>query len=880
PLTLLDYCPPSAMVFLDEPGRVKEVVDFHHQEAMEHQVTLLKGGLALLGQERAILDFGALWQRMEKRRTISASLLPKRPSFMRSPYAISAVTKSIPAFFGQVKLFAQEVERWHANHYTVVILTATDERSRRVHHMLSEYGVESVIRPELQSGPLPGEVVITLGSLETGFEWPQARLIVLTDEEVFGKPKKKRRQRGSADGIRISSHRELSVGDLVVHVNHGIGRYLGVTTLEVGGVHRDYLHIKYGGEDKLYVPTDQVGLVQKYVGAGNEEKEPKLHTLGGADWNRVKTRVQESVREMAEDLVKLYAARQATPGYAFAPDTPWQREFEDMFSYEETPDQLQSIAEVKADMELSRPMDRLLCGDVGYGKTEVAIRAAFKAVMDGKQVAVLVPTTILAQQHYNTFRERFGGFPINVALMSRFRSTKENKETALKLMDKKVDVVIGTHRLLAKDIKFADLGLLVIDEEQRFGVAHKEKIKQLKTNVDVLTLSATPIPRTLHMAMIGIRDLSVIETPPEDRFPVQTYVVEWNDEMIKEAILREMDRQGQVFFVHNKVQNIDYIAQQLSELVPEARIAVAHGQMPETKLEQIMLEFLDGEYDILLATTIIESGLDMPNVNTIILNDADKFGLSQLYQLRGRVGRSNRLAYAYFTYRRDKQLSEVAEKRLSAIKEFTELGAGYKIALRDLEIRGVGNLLGPQQHGHVAAVGFELYSQLLEEAIAEFKGSPQAPRVEVTVELNVEAYIPANYISDAAQKIEFYKRINEIKSAQDIDDVEEEMEDRFGDLALPVRNLLAVARIKLLAQAARVTTISQQNGLVALKPHSGFSYHPLQVGPIVREFRGALDYSQGKQQSFTLRGAGLTDAALLAQVEKVLTHLVAIADRV
>ncbi|MFS8612948.1 MAG: transcription-repair coupling factor, partial [Planifilum fulgidum] len=541
------------------------------------------------------------------------------------------------------------------------------------------------------------------------FEMSTARLAVVTEGEVFTQRRRRARRIAKMDyAEKIKDYQDLKPGDYVVHVNHGIGRYMGIETLEVDGRHKDYLLIQYAGNDKLYVPVEQIELVQKYI--GSEEKKPKVYSLGGSEWSKVKNRVRSSVKDIAAELIELYAKRQAAKGYAFSKDTPFQREFDAMFPYEETPDQLRSIEEIKRDMERDKPMDRLLCGDVGYGKTEVAIRAAFKAVMDGKQVAVLVPTTILAQQHYETFRERFADFPVEIQVLSRFRTRKEQKELIKGLKDHTVDIVIGTHRLLSKDVQFRDLGLLIIDEEQRFGVKHKEKIKQMKHNVDVLTLTATPIPRTLHMAMIGVRDLSVIETPPENRFPVQTYVLEYSAALVREAIERELARGGQVYFLYNQVQNIEQMAEQVRSLVPEARVAVAHGQMPEAELEKVMLDFLDGEYDVLVSTTIIETGVDIPNVNTLIIYDADKMGLSQLYQLRGRVGRSNRIAYAYFTYQRDKVLTEAAEKRLQAIKEFTELGSGFKIAMRDLAIRGAGNLLGAEQHGHIASVGFELYS--------------------------------------------------------------------------------------------------------------------------------------------------------------------------
>jgi transcription-repair coupling factor (superfamily II helicase) len=641
----------------------------------------------------------------------------------------------------------------------------------------------------------------------------------------------------------------------VVHVNHGIGKYLGIVTLEINGVHKDYLHIKYQGSDKLYVPVDQIDLVQKYV--GSEGKEPKLYKLGGSEWKRVKRKVQSSIQDIADDLVKLYAEREASRGFAFSPDGDMQREFEAAFPYKETEDQLRSIQEIKRDMEKEKPMDRLLCGDVGYGKTEVAIRAAFKAVMDGKQVAMLVPTTILAQQHFETVTERFHGYPIKVGLLSRFRTRKEQNETIKGLRNGTIDMVIGTHRLLSKDIQFRDLGLLIIDEEQRFGVSHKEKIKKLKTNVDVLTLTATPIPRTLHMSMVGVRDLSVIETPPENRFPVQTYVLEYNDQMVREAIERELARDGQVYFLYNRIEDIERKAEEIARLVPDARVAYAHGRMTESQLETVILGFLEGEYDVLVTTTIIETGVDIPNVNTLIVNDADRMGLSQLYQLRGRVGRSNRVAYAYFTYRKDKVLAEASEKRLQAIKEFTELGSGFKIAMRDLSIRGAGNLLGAQQHGFIDSVGFDLYSQMLKEAIEARKGTDgeeeKLPPFEV--ELEIDAYIPDAYIKDGYQKIEMYKRFRGIETLEDVEELKEEMIDRFGEYPQQVSDLFTIAEMKVYAKEAMLSSIKQNKQLITIlmSEKGSKQVNGPKVVDIVRKYGRSAGFGmEGNQLKITL----------------------------
>jgi transcription-repair coupling factor (superfamily II helicase) len=615
---------------------------------------------------------------------------------------------------------------------------------------------------------------------------------------------------------RIKSYSEIKPGDYIVHVHHGIGKYLGVVTLEVNGNFKDYLDIRYRGEDKLFVPADQIDLIQKYVASG--EKEPKLHKLGGVEWKKTKSKVSAAVKDIADDLIKLYAKREAEKGHAFAEDDDMQRSFENAFPYDETEDQLRSITEIKHDMEKERPMDRLLCGDVGYGKTEVAIRAAFKAVLDGKQVAFLVPTTILAQQHYETMKERFAGFPVEVALLNRFRTKKQQTETLKGLSTGTVDIIVGTHRLLSKDVVYHDLGLLVVDEEQRFGVTHKEKLKQLKTNVDVLTLTATPIPRTLHMSMLGVRDLSVIETPPANRFPVQTYVMEHNFTLIREAIEREMGRGGQVFYLYNRVEDMTRKVDEIKQLVPDARVGFAHGQMGETALESVILSFLEGEYDVLVTTTIIETGIDIPNVNTLIVHDADRMGLSQLYQLRGRVGRSNRVAYSYFLYQRDKVLTEVAESRLQAIKEFTELGSGFKIAMRDLSIRGAGNLLGAQQHGFIDSVGFDLYSQMLQDAIEEKQtGVVKSEQVDMEISLPVNAYLPDDYIRDGFQKIQMYKRVKAIKSEADYFELIDEMTDRFGDMPLQADLLLRIARMKAWGLLVGVESIKKQQAKIEVQ---------------------------------------------------------------
>ncbi len=807
PASLLDYLPENGLLLLDEVSRLQETSENLDEEEAEWQTSLLAEGKTI---HTAFVShsFSDLLQK-NKRPILYLSLFLRHVPHTHPQNIVNISCKQMQNFHGQMPLLKAELERWKKAKYAIVFLAANAERMRKLQSVLEDYEMDA---SPLPGGALPmhGKIQIIQGDLGTGFELPMQKLAVITEEELFKKRAKKpaRRQKLS-NAERIKSYSELQVGDYVVHVNHGIGKYLGIETLEINGIHKDYIHIQYQGSDTLYVPVDQIDQVQKYV--GSEGKEPKIYKLGGSEWKKVKKKVESSVQDIAEDLIKLYAEREASKGYAFSPDTEMQREFEAAFPYQETDDQLRSIEEIKRDMESEKPMDRLLCGDVGYGKTEVALRAAFKAIMDGKQVAFLVPTTILAQQHYETIRERFQGYPIEIGLLNRFRTRKQQSETIQGLKNGTVDIVIGTHRLLSKDVAFKDLGLLIIDEEQRFGVSHKEKIKQLKANIDVLTLTATPIPRTLHMSMIGVRDLSIIETPPENRFPVQTYVMEHTPELIREAIERELARDGQVFVLYNRIEDIDIRAEEISMLVPDARVTYAHGRMSENELESVLLAFLEGQYDVLVTTTIIETGVDIPSVNTLIVYEADKMGLSQLYQLRGRVGRSNRVAYAYFTYRKDKVLNEVAEKRLQAIKEFTELGSGFKIAMRDLSIRGAGNILGAEQHGFIDSVGFDLYSQMLKEAIEKRRGVEQEEKpADVEIDIEIDAYIPDTYISDGLQKIDMYKRFKAISTLEELEELREEMLDRFGEYPDEVDYLFQIAEMKVYAK---------QNGVESIKQH-------------------------------------------------------------
>jgi transcription-repair coupling factor (superfamily II helicase) len=864
--SILNFLPTNAIMVLDEPARIQETAKQLEREEGEWQTALLEQGEILPSLK---LSYTIEEVVKTKHQRIYLSLFMRQLPQMQAQNIVQFLCRSMQQFHGQMHVLKVELERLVKAKYAILFTASTDERLARLIRVLQDYGMEISRYSEASSLPA-GIPVVSVSSLLVGFEMSGLKLAVITEGEVFTQKQRRVRRSTKLDHAeKIKDYQELKPGDYVVHVNHGIGKYRGIETLSVAGLHKDYLHIQYAGNDKLYVPVEQIDQVQKYV--GSEERIPRVYSLGGSEWSKIKNKVRTAVADIAQDLIKLYAKRQEARGYAFHADTPFQREFEALFPYEETPDQLRSSEEIKQDMEKAQPMDRLLCGDVGYGKTEVAIRAAFKGIMDGKQVAVLVPTTILAQQHYETFRERFADFPIEVHVLNRFRNRKEQKETIAGLKSGTIDIVIGTHRILSKDLGFRDLGLLVIDEEQRFGVKHKERIKELKTNIDVLTLTATPIPRTLHMAMMGVRDLSVMETPPENRFPVQTYVIEYSAALVREAIERELARGGQVYFLYNQVNSIDRMADQIRMLVPEARVAVAHGQMVDAELERVMLDFLDGDFDVLVSTTIIETGVDIPNVNTLIIYNADKMGLSQLYQLRGRVGRSNRIAYAYFTYQRDKVLSETAEKRLQAIKEFTELGSGFKIAMRDLSIRGAGNLLGAEQHGHIATVGFEMYSQMLKEAVGELQGSSETKEVsEPQLDFNVDAYLPSSYITDEKQKIELYKKIRSLRTLPQVSDLEEEMEDRFGDLPEPVRNLLSVAKLRAYALQYGVENIEEKGVeiIVTLRPEESDRIDGQALFKLAHQFPGRVRLVSGKHVGMIFKKTGLSSRAILEMMDK------------
>ncbi len=804
--TLLDYFPKGSFIVIDEPPRVEETANAVYDEFIENAGLLLMSKTIEPEQAELLCLPQTMLKHLDTPRTAMLFAFTRTFSPIAPKGLFRFETRPATKYLGGEEILKEDITAWRRNAETVLIYAGA--HAKRLQDRLMDLGVFASFTESLKRDVVTGEFLIVGESIEKGFCYPEIKLNVISESELYGETTKK--------GAPLKHKRpqlafsELSVGDLVVHETHGIGRFVGVQTLRVGDVERDYLHLSYAGGDKLYIPTDQLDRVQKYI--GGDENAQKLSKLGSGEWQKTVSRTRESVKKLAFDLVKLYGERQKRKGFRFSPDSQWQTRLEESFPYDETPDQLTAIAEIKRDMESERVMDRLLCGDVGYGKTEVALRAAFKAVLDSKQVAFLVPTTILAQQHFNTLSARFAGFPVQVALLSRFLSPADEKATLKKIESGMVDVVIGTHKLLSQSVKFKDLGLLIVDEEQRFGVGHKEQIKNLKSCVDVLTLSATPIPRTLHMSMTGIRDMSVIETPPEQRYPVQTYVMEYNDAIAREAILKELSRGGQVYFVYNRVRNMEQFAQYLRTLVPQARVAYAHGQMSERTLEKTMVDFLEQQYDVLLCSTIIESGLDIQNVNTIIVYDADHMGLSQLYQLRGRVGRGARLGYAYLTFRRNKVLSEVAEKRLSAIREFTQFGSGFKIAMKDLEIRGAGNLLGPEQHGHMAAVGYDLYCKLINDAVREAKGEPERHQVETAVEIPIAASIPHSYIRRETDRLAMYKRIALLETDDDVLDVQDELIDRYGEIPQAVRNLLFIGKLKADASKAYVTKLSVKDG--------------------------------------------------------------------
>ena len=839
-VSFLDYFPmEETILFLDEPVRLIEKGQGVEEEFLEAQKKRVESGYEVTDAEVQLYHTEEILRKMNAYSSVGFFALDMKCRGLETKASFSLQTKSVNPYNSSFDMLTQDLKRLKRNGYRVVLLSGSRTRAKRLAEDLRDYNLSSYYSDELDREVAPGEIMTAYGHVAYGYEYPMLKFTVISETDIFGKTKKKKKRK-TYEGRKIQSFAELKVGDYVVHENHGLGIYQGIEKIEVDKISKDYMKISYAQGGNLYIPATQLDLIQKYASA--DAKKPKLNRLGTQEWTKTKTRVRGAVREIAKDLVRLYAARQEQEGYVYGEDTVWQREFEEMFPFEETEDQLLAIEAVKQDMMSHKIMDRLICGDVGYGKTEIAIRAAFKAVQEDKQVVYLVPTTILAQQHNNTFAQRMKDFPVRVDLMCRFRTPAQQKKTIEDTKKGLVDIVIGTHRVLSDDLKFKDLGLLIIDEEQRFGVQHKEKIKKLKENVDVLTLTATPIPRTLHMSLIGIRDMSVLEEAPNDRMPIQTYVMEYNDEMVREAIERESGRQGQVYYVYNRVEDIAEITGHIQKLVPDVTVEYAHGQMKEHQLERIMYDFINGEIDVLVSTTIIETGLDISNVNTMIIHDADHLGLSQLYQLRGRVGRSNRMAYAFLLYRRDKLLREVAEKRLAAIREFTDLGSGFKIAMRDLEIRGAGNLLGAEQHGHMEAVGYDLYCKMLNEAVKHLKGEMEEETFNTTMDLNVDAYIPDSYIPNEYQKLDIYKRVAAIENEEEMEDMLEELIDRFGDIPKKVETLLAVASLKAIAHSAYVTAVEQKGERFTFSMYEKAKVQPQKIPGLLEQFKGDLAF--------------------------------------
>lgn len=883
-VSFLEYFPAeNTVIFLDEPERLKEkgeTVELEFRESMVHR---LENGYLLPGQTGLLFPAKEMLARTQTKATVYLTGLEQKLAGFTVKARYSFQVKNVNAYQNGFELLIKDLTRWKKEGYRVILLSASRTRASRLAGDLREYDLRAYCPEDGGENRevKPGEILVTFGNIHRGFEYPMIKFIVITEGDMFGVEKKKRkRKKTSYEGTKIQNFSDLSIGDYVVHEDHGLGVYRGIEKIEQDGVIKDYLKVEYADGGNLYLPATRLDGIQKYAGA--DAKKPKLNRLGGDQWNKTKNRVKGAVKEIAKDLVQLYAARQQTDGFRYGQDTVWQKEFEEMFPYEETEDQWDAIESAKTDMESSKIMDRLICGDVGYGKTEIALRAAFKAVQDEKQVVYLVPTTILAQQHYNTFAQRMKDFPVRVDLMSRFRTPAQIKKTLEDLKRGLVDIVIGTHRVLSKDVQFKDLGLLIIDEEQRFGVAHKEKIKQLKENIDVLTLTATPIPRTLHMSLVGIRDMSVLEEPPVDRMPIQTYVMEHNDEMVREAIHRELARGGQVYYVYNRVNNIDEVAGHIAKLVPEAAVVFAHGQMHEHQLERIMFDFVNGEIDVLVCTTIIETGLDIPNANTMIIQDADRMGLSQLYQLRGRVGRSSRTSYAFLMYKRDKLLKEEAEKRLQAIREFTELGSGIKIAMRDLEIRGAGNVLGAEQHGHMEAVGYDLYCKLLNQAVLELKGQRKEEETyETVVDCDIDAYIPTSYIKNEYQKLDIYKRISSIENEEEYMDMQDELMDRFGDIPKPVDNLLKVASLKALAHSAYVTEVTINRQEVRLTMYKSARLHVEGIPRLIEQYRGDLKFQMGEEPRFTFldRKKNQSTDVMMDQADKILKQILELSEK-
>lgn len=866
-VSFLDYFPEErTIIFLDEPNRLTEkggAVEEEYRQSRMHREE--KGSRNL--PENWLCSFEQLQKELNKRNCISVCALEPKQAGWKVREKFYLEIKSISAYNNSFELLVKDLHQYKKQGYRIALLSGSRTRAERLAKDLQEEGLAAFYGQDYDREICPGEIMVVYGHAKKGFEYPLIKFAVMTESDIFGQEQKKKKKKNYS-GSRIQDFAELSIGDFVVHEKHGLGIYRGIEKVEVDRIVKDYIKIEYRGGSNLYIPATQLDCLQKYSGA-DASKAPKLNKLGTQEWNKTKSKVRGAVKNIAKELVELYAVRQEKEGYVCGPDTVWQREFEEMFPYEETEDQLSAIEDAKRDMESTRIMDRLICGDVGYGKTEVALRAAFKEVQESRQVAYLAPTTILAQQIYNTFVQRMKEFPVRVELLCRFRTPAQQKKAIEDLKKGQVDVIIGTHRILSKDVQFKNLGLLIVDEEQRFGVTHKEKIKQLKKDVDVLTLTATPIPRTLHMSLIGIRDMSVLEEPPMDRMPIQTYVMEYDEETVREAINRELRRGGQVYYVYNRVTDIADVALRIAKLVPDARVDFAHGQMSERELENVMYSFVNGDIDVLVSTTIIETGLDISNVNTMIIHDSDRYGLSQLYQLRGRIGRSNRTAYAFLMYRKNVMLKETAEKRLAAIREYTDLGSGFKIAMRDLELRGAGNLLGAQQHGHMNAVGYDLYCKMLNEAVKEAKGIHTMEDFETSVDLNVDAYIPDSYISNEFQKLDIYKRIAGIETQQDYDDMLEELLDRFGEPGKAVLNLLAIAKLKAIAHQGYVTEIKQTGKTVRFTLYEKARLNTEGFPALMQKYRRGLQFKNEQEPKFILEPQGNLILALTEFAEEL-----------
>ena len=873
-VSFIDYLPEDTPIFIDEPSRVLERATGYSKEFAVSMQARIESGYILPGQAGVLSSAEQTIAGLCNRKLIMFSEFYKKETDWNEKTSIRLDAKKTEDYLGDIERLKKDIRKWRNDDYRIIIVSPSRTRAKRISDSFMEDDLPAFFSESTTRTLLPREVMVTTGNLPEGWVIPESKQVLISEGEIFGKNREGRKKRlpKKYEGEKYKTLDEIGVGDYVVHERHGIGIYKGIEKVKTSdGRIRDYINIDYAGGGKLFIPVEQLSLIGKY--SNKDSRPPKLNKLGGETWNKTRSRVKSHIDNLADELIQLYAIRNSKKGYAFSDDTVWQREFEELFPYEETPDQLRAIEDTKADMESTKIMDRLICGDVGFGKTEVAIRAAFKAVQDGKQVAYLVPTTILAEQHYETFNERMKGYPINVRMLSRFCSTKEKKEIIEGLKNGSVDIVIGTHRLLSKDIAYKSLGLLIIDEEQRFGVKHKETIKQLKNTVDVLTLTATPIPRTLHMSLIGIRDMSLLEEPPVDRRPIQTYVMEYDREIVKEAITRELSRGGQVYYVYNRVDDISRITLELREILPDARIEYAHGKMNGRELEDIMHAFIAKEIDVLVSTTIIETGLDIPNVNTIIIHNADNFGLAQLYQLRGRVGRSDRSSYAFLMYRRDKVIREVAEKRLSAIREFTELGSGYKISMKDLEIRGAGNILGSSQSGHMEEIGYDLYVKLLSQAVKKRMGETEDSDFDTSVDIPIDAYIPEEYVRNEYLKLELYKRISHIESIEDAEDIMAEVEDRFGKIPKQVSFLLDVALIRAKAHAAYLSHVRYKDGWAYYIIQDTSKYKIEELDRFIKKYKGNMRIVATKESGFMVKTSSLIQENMLKSISETIDDI-------